>query len=171
MIGDILQPTHLLFVLVVALLVLGPKRLPEAGRALGTVIRDFRMAMSGDEQDHGAMMAPTSVATPPPSMPPAPIGTPSTASTDVIAPWDTETTAQPPADVMAQPPADVTGQPRDEVMAPPPADLMAPPPAEPTAPAPAAEPAATAPAPADLAASEPEAELTGQPTEPAHRVA
>ncbi|MBV8946001.1 MAG: twin-arginine translocase TatA/TatE family subunit, partial [Solirubrobacterales bacterium] len=35
MIGDILQPTHLLFVLVVALLVLGPKRLPEAGRALG----------------------------------------------------------------------------------------------------------------------------------------
>lgn len=49
MIGDILQPTHLLFVLVVALLVLGPKRLPEVGRALGRGIRDFRSAISGDD--------------------------------------------------------------------------------------------------------------------------
>jgi sec-independent protein translocase protein TatA len=48
MIGDILQPTHLIFVLVVALLVLGPKRLPEAGRALGGAIRDFRSAMGGE---------------------------------------------------------------------------------------------------------------------------
>jgi sec-independent protein translocase protein TatA len=53
MIGDILQPTHLLFVLVVALLVLGPKRLPEAGKALGKGIRDFRMAIGGDEGTHG----------------------------------------------------------------------------------------------------------------------
>jgi sec-independent protein translocase protein TatA len=49
-IGDILQPTHLLFVLVVALLVLGPKRLPEVGRSLGRGLRDFRNAVSGDEQ-------------------------------------------------------------------------------------------------------------------------
>ena len=39
MIGDILQPTDLLFVLVVALLVLGPKRLPEVGRSLGKGLR------------------------------------------------------------------------------------------------------------------------------------
>jgi sec-independent protein translocase protein TatA len=45
-IGDILQPTHLIFVLVVALLVLGPKRLPEVGRALGRGLRDFRSALS-----------------------------------------------------------------------------------------------------------------------------
>ena len=51
MIGDILQPTHLLFVLVIALLVLGPKRLPEVGRSLGRGLRDFRSALSGDEQD------------------------------------------------------------------------------------------------------------------------
>ena len=51
MIGDILQPTHLLFVLVVALLVLGPKRLPEVGRSLGKGLRDFRAAMSGEDQD------------------------------------------------------------------------------------------------------------------------
>ena len=49
MIGDILQPTHLLFILVVALLVLGPKRLPEVGRALGRGLRDFRNALNTDE--------------------------------------------------------------------------------------------------------------------------
>ncbi len=50
MIGDILQPTHLLFILVVALLVLGPKRLPEAGKSLGKSMRDFRQAMAGIEE-------------------------------------------------------------------------------------------------------------------------
>ncbi len=48
MVGDILQPTHLLFVLVVALLVLGPKRLPEVARQLGNGLRDFRAAISGE---------------------------------------------------------------------------------------------------------------------------
>lgn len=47
-VDNILSPTHLLFILVIALLVLGPKRLPEAGRALGKGLRDFRSAMSGD---------------------------------------------------------------------------------------------------------------------------
>ena len=51
MIGDIMQPTHLLFVLVVALLVLGPKRLPEVGRQLGKGIRDFRAAINGEHHD------------------------------------------------------------------------------------------------------------------------
>jgi TatA/E family protein of Tat protein translocase len=50
-IGDILQPTHLIFILVVALLVLGPKRLPEVGRSLGKGIRDFRGALSGMDED------------------------------------------------------------------------------------------------------------------------
>jgi len=50
-IGDILQPTHLIFIFVVALLVLGPKRLPEVGRSLGRGLRDFRDAMSGDRHD------------------------------------------------------------------------------------------------------------------------
>jgi sec-independent protein translocase protein TatA len=45
MVGDILQPTHLLLILVVALLVLGPKRLPEVGRSVGKGIRDFRRAV------------------------------------------------------------------------------------------------------------------------------
>jgi sec-independent protein translocase protein TatA len=55
-IGDILQPTHLLFVLVIALLVLGPKRLPEVGRSLGRGLRDFRSALSGDDRDHESVL-------------------------------------------------------------------------------------------------------------------
>lgn len=62
MIGDILQPTHLIFVLVVALLVLGPKRLPEVGRALGRGLRDFRNAVSGI--DHGEGSDPAVVSAP-----------------------------------------------------------------------------------------------------------
>jgi sec-independent protein translocase protein TatA len=50
-VGDILQPTHLIFVLVIALLVLGPKRLPEVGRSLGKGLRDFRTAVSGEEHE------------------------------------------------------------------------------------------------------------------------
>ena len=49
MIGDILQPTHLLLILVVALIVLGPKRLPETAKSLGRGLRDFRNALSGHE--------------------------------------------------------------------------------------------------------------------------
>jgi sec-independent protein translocase protein TatA len=67
MVGDLLQPTHLIFVLLVALLVLGPKRLPEVGRSLGRGLRDFRDAMSGLDRDEPALMpAPAAVAPPPP---------------------------------------------------------------------------------------------------------
>jgi sec-independent protein translocase protein TatA len=43
---DIVQPTHLLLLLVVALLVLGPKRLPSAAKSLGKGMHDFRNAIS-----------------------------------------------------------------------------------------------------------------------------
>jgi len=60
MVGDIMQPTHLLFVLVVALLVLGPKRLPEVGRQLGNGLRDFRAAINGEKPEtHEQPAAPT----------------------------------------------------------------------------------------------------------------
>ena len=47
-ISDILQPTHLLLLLAVALLVLGPKRLPEAARSIGRGLRNFRTAVEGE---------------------------------------------------------------------------------------------------------------------------
>jgi sec-independent protein translocase protein TatA len=69
-IGDILQPTHLLFVLVIALLVLGPKRLPEVGKSLGRGLRDFRTALSGEDQDRdrpNEVLTPTPAPAPPPA--------------------------------------------------------------------------------------------------------
>lgn len=44
------NPTHILFVLIVAVLVLGPKRLPQVGRSLGTGIREFRDSLSGGDE-------------------------------------------------------------------------------------------------------------------------
>jgi TatA/E family protein of Tat protein translocase len=44
-IDNILQPTHLIVVLGIMLLVLGPKRLPEVGRAIGRGIHDMKSAI------------------------------------------------------------------------------------------------------------------------------
>ena len=49
-VSDILQPTHLLLILVVALVVLGPQRLPEAARSIGRGMHDLKRAMSDDPQ-------------------------------------------------------------------------------------------------------------------------
>jgi sec-independent protein translocase protein TatA len=46
------NPVHLLFIAAVALVVLGPKRLPEVARALGQGIREFRDAMSQQSGTH-----------------------------------------------------------------------------------------------------------------------
>lgn len=45
------NPVHLLFVGVIALVVLGPKRLPEVARSLGRGIRELRQGM--DAGSHG----------------------------------------------------------------------------------------------------------------------
>ncbi|MBI4787271.1 MAG: twin-arginine translocase TatA/TatE family subunit [Chloroflexi bacterium] len=39
-----LQPTHLIIILVVALLIFGPSRLPEIGRSFGKMLREFSTA-------------------------------------------------------------------------------------------------------------------------------
>jgi sec-independent protein translocase protein TatA len=45
-------PMELVIVLAIALIILGPKRLPDAGRSLGRGIREFKGAISGaDERD------------------------------------------------------------------------------------------------------------------------
>ena len=45
------NPVHLLFLAAVALVVLGPKRLPELTRAAGKSIREFREALNGGVVD------------------------------------------------------------------------------------------------------------------------
>jgi len=49
------SPVHLLFIAIVALVVLGPKRLPELARALGKAMSEFREALSqgADGAGHG----------------------------------------------------------------------------------------------------------------------
>jgi sec-independent protein translocase protein TatA len=42
-------PTHLIFILLIALLLFGAKRLPEIGRSLGTGMREFRETVSSQE--------------------------------------------------------------------------------------------------------------------------
>ena len=49
-------PMELIIVLVIALIFLGPKRLPEAGRSLGRGLREFKDSVSGatsDDDDDG----------------------------------------------------------------------------------------------------------------------
>ncbi len=62
--------TEILVVLVVALLVLGPKKLPEIAKGLGRGLRDFRKAMSGLDLDDPPERAPVSPQPPPPTATP-----------------------------------------------------------------------------------------------------
>jgi sec-independent protein translocase protein TatA len=45
--GELLTPTHLIVVLVVALLIFGPRKLPELGKGLGEGMRGFKDAIKG----------------------------------------------------------------------------------------------------------------------------
>jgi TatA/E family protein of Tat protein translocase len=63
-IDNILQPTHLLVVLAVALLVLGPKRLPEVGRAIGRSIHDMRSAIDDVKPSREELLGTTEAETP-----------------------------------------------------------------------------------------------------------
>lgn len=50
MLGNI-GPLEIIVVLIIALVVFGPKRLPELGRSLGKGIREFRGSVSGERDD------------------------------------------------------------------------------------------------------------------------
>ena len=49
MFEGLLQPMHLLVILGIALLVFGPKKLPELGKGLGEGIRGFKNSFNGGE--------------------------------------------------------------------------------------------------------------------------
>ena len=51
MLTNILQPTHLIILLGIALLILGPKRLPEAGRAIGQGLKEFKSSIGPTRED------------------------------------------------------------------------------------------------------------------------
>lgn len=114
MVGDIMQPTHLLFVLVVALLVLGPKRLPEVGRQLGNGLRDFRAAINGERSEerdeparpHVEPVAAADYTTPQPAEPAPVFAEPSVderSADEVAAPVDRSVEMATPADAPVDP--------------------------------------------------------------------
>ena len=45
----VLQPWHLIIVLVIVLLLFGPGKLPLLGKAIGDSLRDFKKSVGGDE--------------------------------------------------------------------------------------------------------------------------
>jgi sec-independent protein translocase protein TatA len=51
LIVGILQPTHLILILIIALIVFGPGKLPDAGKAFGKMIQEFRQASHEEPED------------------------------------------------------------------------------------------------------------------------
>ena len=50
--------TEIIILLLVALLVFGPKRLPEMGRSLGKSMREFKDSVSGKDEEPNAQLPP-----------------------------------------------------------------------------------------------------------------
>lgn len=59
-------PLELAIVLIIALVVFGPKRLPELGKSVGRGIREFKSSISGDNDDDDEPQAKIESAQPPP---------------------------------------------------------------------------------------------------------
>jgi sec-independent protein translocase protein TatA len=54
MFEGLFQPMHLLIIAGIALLVFGPKKLPELGKGIGEGIRGFKSAMAANEEKPAA---------------------------------------------------------------------------------------------------------------------
>jgi sec-independent protein translocase protein TatA len=53
MFEGLLQPTHLIIILVIVLIIFGPGKLPELGSSIGKVIRGFKKAMAEPDEKSG----------------------------------------------------------------------------------------------------------------------
>jgi len=61
--GELLQPTHLIVILVVALLIFGPSKLPGLGKGLGEGIKGFKEGIKGLGGEEPAKPEPTKTQT------------------------------------------------------------------------------------------------------------
>ncbi|MGH9413815.1 MAG: twin-arginine translocase TatA/TatE family subunit [Terriglobales bacterium] len=57
MFDGIFRPEHLIIILVICLLIFGPKKLPELGRGIGESIREFKKSMA-EAKGHEPAKAP-----------------------------------------------------------------------------------------------------------------
>lgn len=68
----LLNPSHIILLLLVVLIILGPKRLPQAGRSIWRGMREFKEGISGQDdtpeqtQEYTAPAAPAALARAPP---------------------------------------------------------------------------------------------------------
>ena len=51
MLDGLFQPTHILIIAIIALIIFGPRKLPEFGKGLGEGIRGFKDAMKGHPEE------------------------------------------------------------------------------------------------------------------------
>ncbi len=65
MFGGILQPTHLILILVIVLIVFGPGKLPEIGGSLGKSMSEFKRNISGGAPEDESKTATTTLQSPP----------------------------------------------------------------------------------------------------------
>lgn len=63
MFGGLFQPTHLILILVVVLIVFGPGKLPEAAKAMGKAMREMRSSFAGGEEAKEVVAAADTTAT------------------------------------------------------------------------------------------------------------
>ena len=59
MFEGLFEPIHLLVIFGIALLVFGPKKLPELGKGIGEGIRGFKSAIKPEEDKPATAMSPT----------------------------------------------------------------------------------------------------------------
>jgi sec-independent protein translocase protein TatA len=64
-------PFELAIVLVIALIVFGPKRLPELGKSVGRGIREFKGSLSGENDDDDEATPPAKIESAQPPPPPS----------------------------------------------------------------------------------------------------
>ena len=67
MFEGLFQPMHLIIVAGIALLVFGPKKLPELGKGLGESIRGFKSAMAAKEGESPVSVKPNAITPRPPA--------------------------------------------------------------------------------------------------------
>ena len=87
---------EILVILVVALIVLGPKRLPEAGRQIGKAMSEVRRWSQSVQSEIRDVIDVEPDPTPPPAPAPAPAPAPSP-STSASPPIDTTSSDEPPS--------------------------------------------------------------------------
>jgi len=69
--GDLLQPWHLVVLLVVAFLLFGAKRLPEMGKGLGEGLKGFKEGLKGVTDTSSTTTTAQNTPPPPPNSTPA----------------------------------------------------------------------------------------------------